>query len=89
MLVLTRMREESILIPEAKIEITVERIEGNQVRLGIKAPKELNIVRREIASADQINQYNSNQATLCGVRTSKVGQDQTDSHIGSSVDLLG
>ena len=49
MLVLSRKRLERILIGD-KIVITVVRIESNSVRLGIAAPKEMNIVREELAS---------------------------------------
>ena len=48
MLVLTRKVNESLLIGE-DIVITVVEIKGDKVRLGIEAPKEISIVRSEIA----------------------------------------
>lgn len=48
MLVLTRRPGETIKIGE-DIEVTVLAIKGNQARIGIKAPREVNIVREEIA----------------------------------------
>ena len=47
MLVLARRVGESIII-EGGIEITVLSMEGNQVKIGIDAPKEVNIVRKEL-----------------------------------------
>ena len=47
MLVLTRKTDESIKIGE-DIEITVLRIRGNSVRLGIKAPKAVHVMRGEL-----------------------------------------
>ena len=47
MLVLTRKTDETIKIGE-DIEITVLRIRGNSVRLGIQAPKEVHVMRGEL-----------------------------------------
>ena len=47
MLVLTRKRNESIVIGD-NIEITVVDIQGDQVRIGINAPKNVSIHRKEI-----------------------------------------
>ncbi len=47
MLVLSRKLSESILI-EGGIKITVVEVRGNQIRLGIEAPKELGIMREEL-----------------------------------------
>jgi len=47
MLVLTRKRDESIIIGDT-IEITVTEVSGNRVRLGINAPKEIIVHRKEI-----------------------------------------
>ncbi len=47
MLVLTRKVEESITIG-SNITVTVLEIRGNQVRLGIDAPKETSVHRTEI-----------------------------------------
>lgn len=47
MLVLTRKKNESIVVGD-NIEITVVDIQGDQVRIGINAPKNVSIHRKEI-----------------------------------------
>jgi len=47
MLVLARKPNESIVI-DGGIKITVVEIRGNQIRLGIEAPKEVGIMREEL-----------------------------------------
>lgn len=47
MLVLTRKKEQSIIIND-NIEITLLDIQGEQVRIGIKAPKSVSVYRKEI-----------------------------------------
>ena len=47
MLVLTRKLNESIMIGN-DIEITVFAVEGEQIKLGINAPKKIEIHRKEI-----------------------------------------
>lgn len=46
MLVITRGKDESIKIGD-DIEVTVLRV-GNQIRLGVRAPKEVKILRAEL-----------------------------------------
>ncbi|MDM5220525.1 carbon storage regulator CsrA [Peribacillus sp. NJ11] len=47
MLVLTRKLNESIMIGD-DIEITILSVEGEQIKLGINAPKNVDIHRKEI-----------------------------------------
>jgi carbon storage regulator len=47
MLVLSRKQSQQIMIG-SDISITVVKIEGNHVRLGIKAPRGISIVRDEL-----------------------------------------
>ena len=47
MLVLTRKLMEKVYIGD-KICVTVVRLEGGQVRLGIDAPREISVVRAEL-----------------------------------------
>ncbi len=50
MLTLTRKPEESIIIGEgeSRIEVTVKEIRRNQVRIGIQAPENVRIFRKEL-----------------------------------------
>lgn len=47
MLVLTRKKDQSIIINE-NIEITILEVQGDQVRIGIKAPRDVSIHRKEV-----------------------------------------
>ncbi|MGE4284123.1 MAG: carbon storage regulator CsrA [Clostridia bacterium] len=47
MLVLTRKKEQSIIIGD-NIEISIIDIQGDQVRIGINAPKDISIHRKEV-----------------------------------------
>lgn len=47
MLVLRRKRNESIMIGD-DIELTVIAIEGDQIKIGIDAPKNIDIHRKEV-----------------------------------------
>ncbi|WP_010681192.1 carbon storage regulator CsrA [Acetivibrio cellulolyticus] len=47
MLVLTRKRNETIVLND-NIEITIVDVQGDQVRIGINAPKSVSIYRKEI-----------------------------------------
>ncbi len=51
MLVLSRKLNESIVISELGVTITVVEIRGDKVRLGIEAPREVPIYRSEVAEA--------------------------------------
>ena len=50
MLVLSRQRDETIVIGE-DIEVTVVDIRGDKVRLGISAPKHVPVHRKEVFEA--------------------------------------
>ncbi len=47
MLALTRKKDESLIINN-NIEVTVLEVRGDQVKLGISAPKEVPIYRKEV-----------------------------------------
>lgn len=47
MLVLTRKSKQSIMIGD-EIEITVLSVSGDKVRLGIQAPRDISVFRREV-----------------------------------------
>lgn len=52
MLVLTRRIDESLTIGDS-ITVTILSIEGDKVKIGIKAPREITILRQEIYQAVQ------------------------------------
>ncbi len=52
MLVLSRQRDESIMIGD-DVEITIVDVRGDKVRLGITAPRHIPVHRREIYDAIQ------------------------------------
>ena len=55
MLVLTRKLDQSIMIG-SDIEITILEVRGEQVRVGIRAPRTVEIYRKEVF--DQIREAN-------------------------------
>ena len=56
MLVISRKIGQTLLIGD-EIEITVSAVRGDQVRLAIKAPREVSILRSEVV--DQVAQGNA------------------------------
>ena len=50
MLVLSRKKSEKIKLGES-IEITIVRVCGNKVRLGIQAPEDVAVLREELAKS--------------------------------------
>jgi carbon storage regulator len=67
MLVLTRKLQEAIKIGH-DIEITILSVEGDQVKLGINAPKNVEIHRKEIYLSIQ---EENNQAATTSLETLK------------------
>ncbi len=61
MLVLTRKIQQSIIIGD-DVEIVVLEVRGEQVRLGIRAPKNVTVHRKEIY--DQIQEENRGAADV-------------------------
>ena len=60
MLVLARKRNETIVIGE-NIIVTVMQIGGDKVRLGIEAPKEVTVHRREVYDAIRRSQASTSE----------------------------
>jgi carbon storage regulator len=48
MLILTRMKDQRIVINNGTVVVTVVEISGNSVKLGIDAPAEIPIHREEV-----------------------------------------
>lgn len=73
MLVLSRQRDESIIIGD-NIVVTVVDIRGDKVRLGIDAPTEIPVHRREVYEA--IQRENLRASRLEPVETQRLGTDK-------------
>jgi carbon storage regulator len=52
MLVLSRQRDESIIIGD-NVQVTIVDIRGDKVRLGIEAPADISVHRKEVFDAIQ------------------------------------
>ena len=75
MLVLSRQRDESIVIGD-NIVITIVDIRGDKVRLGIEAPGEIPVHRQEVFEAIQRENRKSGSTPSGGV-TSKASADNS------------
>lgn len=64
MLALSRKKDEALIINN-NIEITVLEIKGEQVKLGISAPREVPIYRKEVYA--QIQEANRNASEADGL----------------------
>lgn len=56
MLVLTRKINEALLMMEGEVRIVVLSVQGDQVKLGIEAPRSISVAREEIYEATRENQ---------------------------------
>ncbi len=65
MLILTRKPRESVMIGD-NVEVVVLEVRGEQVKLGIRAPKEISVYRKEIY--ENIQREN--------LEASKIGRDK-------------
>ncbi|WP_017756444.1 carbon storage regulator CsrA [Calidifontibacillus oryziterrae] len=63
MLVLSRKKNQSIQIGE-DIELTILSIEGDQVKIGINAPKQIEIHRKEIYLAIQEENSQASEVSI-------------------------
>ena len=61
MLMIRRRSNESVLLGE-DIEIQVLEIAGNRVKLGISAPRELLVLRKELRQAEEFNRAASRRS---------------------------
>ena len=69
MLVLSRQRDETIMIGD-DVEITIVDIRGDKVRLGINAPRHIQVHRKEVY--DAIKRENEQAANLTPQDVSEV-----------------
>lgn len=73
MLVLSRQRDESIIIGD-NVVITVVDVRGDKVRLGIDAPVEIPVHRREVYEA--IQRENRRASEISAEQARQVGGDK-------------
>jgi len=71
MLVLTRKKDESIIIGD-DIEIIVSEISEDKVKIAIKAPKNVRIFRKELMKA--VEDENMKSAEISGIDVGKLGE---------------
>lgn len=60
MLILTRRIGEKLLIGD-NIEVVILDVNRNQVKVGIKAPRDMTVLREELYIRDKKVQYNESQ----------------------------
>ncbi len=70
MLVLTRKPDQSIMVGN-EIEITILEVRGEQVRIGIRAPRTVAVHRKEVY--EQIREENTVAFSLSGEKLPSLG----------------
>lgn len=86
MLVLSRLRDETIMIGD-DIEITVVDIRGDKVRLGITAPTRIAVHRKEVY--DAIRAENQRAAQIHQADLSALSPTGTDPALAAKVPING
>jgi carbon storage regulator len=81
MLILTRRVGETVVIGN-DVDVTVLGIKGNQVRLGVKAPREISVHREEIYKRIKEEQNESHSNGSTGTTRSHKGQTRQHGHNG-------
>lgn len=83
MLILSRKVNESIVIGEA-IEVSVVEMRGDQVKLGIVAPRDVSVHRKEVFDAIQMENRaaalasTSDLDSLSGLVSNRGGENESD-----------
>ena len=82
MLVLTRKLQERIKIGD-NVTITVLRVKGNAVRIGIEAPREVRVIRAELpADGAQSQETGEGQAAAEAGANAAAGGAQSEMNVG-------
>lgn len=71
MLVLTRKENESIVIRE-DIEVRIARIQGNKVRVGVIAPRDVPVYRKELTPFFNNSFRNTEDLNVSGAVLNKI-----------------
>lgn len=77
MLVLSRQRDESIMIGD-DVEIIIVDVRGDKVRLGITAPKSIPVHRREIYDAIQREKKEKEESQKAQQESQKEQKEQKE-----------
>ena len=84
MLILTRRVGETLMIGD-EVTVTVLGVKGNQVRIGVNAPKEVSVHRQEMSSTDRWTAAHGNAVNralfVCGL---KIFSDKTQRSLGET-----
>lgn len=83
MLVLSRQRDETIMIGD-DVEITIVDIRGDKVRLGITAPRQIQVHRKEVYEA--IKRENQRAANLSPDDVSDLVEQQKEKKVEKDAD---
>lgn len=84
MLVLSRQRDETIMIGD-EVEITVVDIRGDKVRLGITAPRHIQVHRKEVY--DAIKRENQQAANLTPQDVAPVVETETPREVKPAAEI--
>lgn len=90
MLVITRVRSESIVIAD-KVEITILEIRGDKVRLGITSPMEMPVHRKEVYDALRQAESDPSRAAVASPNAAELSASPVDPpslSLESAIDLL-
>jgi carbon storage regulator CsrA len=83
MLVLSRKLQQQIKIGE-HITVTILRVKGNTVRVGVQAPRDVRVIRGELPKVE--NSTESDEALLIAAATSSMNHEGEDATTSSEED---
>ncbi len=81
MLILTRRVGETLMIGD-DVTVTVLGVKGNQVRIGINAPKDVSVHREEIYERIRNEQAANSVASVASEDTPAASEDETSGSAG-------
>lgn len=87
MLILTRRIGDAIVIGENEINVTVLGVQGTQVRLGIRASKDISIHRHEIYNRIQSEKNHTNSEDALSIDVTIIDQIEGTSEKSSKREI--